>query len=104
LAKWFRSMELAQFLFPLVMMCQIVLSVHVWKPSGYGLGLGEAYGHFSWRKADNGRPSAAAFGSYLTLSRFGDIALRTIAYERREYERFIGRRTPDPTARRRKIQ
>jgi len=98
IAKSVKSKELAHFLFPMVMMCQFVLSVHVSRPEGHGLGLQEAYGHFSWHDGNDGRPTAASVGSYLTLSRFGDVALRSFAYERQEYERFVGRHRPDPIA------
>ena len=83
-----RSRPLANFVLPLVMMMQIVFSVQV---AGQGDAfLQGAIGEFHWTndrprsrddRIDLGRPNPwAARASYATLSRYGDIAVRSFAY------------------------
>ncbi len=96
-AKWARSVEVAHFVFPLVMMCQMVLSVQV---AGEGdRDLQPAYSSFMWRRAgktelaaagDEGSPTRqlCIAGSYFTVSRYGDLMLRSFAYFDEDYRRF----------------
>jgi hypothetical protein len=79
-----RSRPLANFLLPLLMMMQIVFSVVV---AGDGDAfLENAYCNFQWgppidTHMDRNQPNVwAARASYITLSRYGDISLRSFAY------------------------
>lgn len=86
IAKWARSKELAQFLFPLVMMCQIVLSVQAHRPGG-DVGL-DRYRRFSWQPNEEDDHPFAARLSYLTLSRHADSMLASFAYRKQDLKYF----------------
>lgn len=97
-----RNRLAAAFVLPLLMMVQIVFSVHV-AGNGQRL-LHNAYdGHFLsvlFGDAAAGEQSVESAegplmrGSYFTISRWGDIALRSFAYGRMEYEWFATSSTP----------
>jgi|GEM_PF-5308771 len=81
-----RSRPAANFILPLVMMAQIVFSVQIAVPGN--LSLKEAYRDFQLLRsplvADSEQVSRPSFtvvaASYFTLSRYGDIALRSFSY------------------------
>jgi len=80
------SRPAANFILPLVMMAQIVFSVQI--AIGGDKSLKEAYREFQLPRPqqvsaagqENGPPAAVVVASYVTLSRYGDIALRSFAY------------------------
>jgi hypothetical protein len=75
---------LANFLLPLLMMAQIVFSVHV-AGDAPDAELHEAYDRLAVFGAPDGgssRDRLAGLGSHLTISRPADVALRSFAYHR----------------------
>ncbi|MCA9234842.1 MAG: ATP-binding cassette domain-containing protein [Planctomycetales bacterium] len=69
-----RAPSRAAFLLPLLMVAQIVFSVEI---GGHGRdSVVEAYRDFLWNSAET---TPAARASYLTVSRWGDMAVRTAA-------------------------
>lgn len=96
-AKWAGRVEVAHFVFPLVMMCQMVLSVQV---AGEGDGdLQPAYANFSWQRTDGGELAGTPdetprtrqlciAGSYFTITRYGDLMLRSFAYHQKDHSQF----------------
>lgn len=69
-----RSRPAANFILPLLMMAQIVFTVHV---AGNGSDLlHNAYGGFNQKPPDDWATKV----SHITISRYGDIALRSFAY------------------------
>jgi len=85
-----RSRPTANFILPLVMMAQIVFSVQVAGESDADLHV--AYQNFRLnRDRDNTTkplPTLVTVASHVTLSRYGDITLRSFAYHQRAYEAF----------------
>lgn len=95
LSKWVQSTDFGHYVFPLVMMCQMVLSVQV---AGRGdAELARAYEEWSWRTPKSTAATATSktvqetlcvAGSYFTLSRYGDLMLRSFAYFEWDHRKF----------------